>query len=356
MLHSPESINAPARRETPGMTGPPHQEDREGQDVPARQHRPFLGVVLVATATLFFAAMDTMTKYLAMHYNVPLVMAVRYMVHCLLMLSVLAPSQGWQLVRTRRPGLVFVRSLSLVAVSLFFGLALQRMPVAESTAIVFLAPILVVLIAGPFLREKIGVIGWMAAGFGFLGVVLIVRPGAGLNPVGLVCVLMAIGANVVYQLLSRILAGNERTLTMLFHSALVGALCFGMLLPWSLAGEPPSALHLMLFGAIGLAGGISHFLFTLAYRFSSASQLAPMTYLQLVWASFLGWVVFDHMPDRLGLLGMVIVMVSGVMIALKARFAEREYAAHLLDRPRSVASPATRGGPNGGESAHKAKE
>jgi drug/metabolite transporter (DMT)-like permease len=119
---------------------------------------------------------------------------------------------------------------------------------------------------------------------------------------------------------------------MLFHSALAGALCFGVLLPWSLAGTSPTAFHLLLLLGIGIAGGLGHYFFTLAYRFSSASQLAPMNYLQLAWASLLGWSVFDHMPDHLSLLGIIIVIISGLMIALKARFAERRYHAHLLAR------------------------
>ncbi|MGD9949285.1 MAG: DMT family transporter [Desulfobulbus sp.] len=308
------------------------QEEEGETESSLTQRRPFLGVILVVVATMFFASMDSTTKYLTMRYNVPMVMAIRYMVHCLLMVFVLAPSQGRQLVQTKRPGLVFIRSFSLVVASLFFGLALQRMPVSESTAVIFLAPILVVLIAGPLLKEEIGLIGWLAAGFGFLGVLLIVRPGGGLNGVGIVCVLMTVAANVTYQLLSRILAGSERTLTMLFHSALVGALCFGVLLPWSLAGEPPTTFHLLLFLTIGILGGMGHFCFTLAYRFCSASQLAPMNYMQLVWASLLGWGIFDHMPNHLSLLGMLIVVVSGLMIAMKARLAERRFAAHLMTK------------------------
>lgn len=309
----------------------PEQEENTSTQGSRLRHRPFLGVLLVMVATMFFATMDAITKYLTMRYNVPLVMAIRYMVHCLLMFCVLAPSQGRQLVTTRRTGLVLLRSLSLVAVSLFFASALQRMPVAESTAIIFLAPILVVLIAGFALKEEVGLLGWSAAGLGFVGVVLIVRPDGGLDAVGVACVFMAVVANTAYQLLSRILAGSEQTLTMLFHSALVGSLCFGMLLPWSLAGQPPTTLLLVLFLFIGLAGGLGHYFFTLAYRFSSASQLAPMNYLQLVWASLLGWGIFDHTPDHLSLIGMGIVVASGGMIALKARFAERKYASHLLE-------------------------
>ena len=163
------------------------QHGKEGKTPSRLQQRPFLGFGLVVLATMFFATMDTTTKYLTMRYNVPMVMAIRYLVQVVLMLSFLWPSQGSALVQTTRTGLVMVRSLSLVAASLFFGMALQRMPVAESTAIIFLAPMLVVLMAGPLLKERIGPVGWLAAGGGFIGVLCIVRPGGGLDALGIVC-------------------------------------------------------------------------------------------------------------------------------------------------------------------------
>ena len=114
----------------------------------ASSQHPQKGVLLCISALVLFACMDCTIKYLAMRYNVPLVVAIRYIVHCLLMIVVLAPSRSRQLIETKRTGLVLVRALCLVFASLFLGLALQRMPLAETTAIVFLAPMLVVLVAG----------------------------------------------------------------------------------------------------------------------------------------------------------------------------------------------------------------
>lgn len=280
---------------------------------------PFHGVILLLCALFFFACMDTTTKYLSVHYNVPLIMAIRYIVHCALMLVLLAPRQGMQLVRTQRTGLVVVRALCLVAVSLFVGLALQRMPVAESTAIFFLAPMLVVLIAGPMLRERIGALGWVSAIGGFLGVLLIARPGGGLDAAGVAFGLMAASANAVYQLLSRTLAATERTVTLLFHTALAGSICFGLFLPWFWKGEAPTLWQTILFLSMGVNGGIGHYLFTAAFRHAPASSLAPITYFQLVWALVLGWMVFGHMPDGLTGIGMLAVAASGMAMALKSR-------------------------------------
>ncbi len=281
-------------------------------------------MLLFVSALFLFACLDTTTKFLATRYNVPLVVSIRYIVHCLLMIVILAPHQGKKLFQMRRKGLVLVRAASLAITSLFIGLALRRMPVAETTAITFLAPMLVVLLARPILGERIGALGWLAAMTGFLGVLLIVRPSSGLDVSGIVCALCAVAAFVVYQLLSRVLISTERTITLLFYSALIGSIGYGIFLPWFWEGERPTRMLVLLFLSMGFTGGLGHFLYTAAYRHATASLLAPMSYLQLLWAGLLGWIVFDHVPDRLSILGMSVVAASGVMIAFKSRHHEFE--------------------------------
>jgi drug/metabolite transporter (DMT)-like permease len=280
---------------------------------------PLRGALLFVVGLLLFACMDTTTKYLAAHYNVPLIVAIRYIGNLLLMVVLLAPTHGQELVRTRRTGLVLVRALCLAAVSLLVGLALQRMPVAETTAINFIAPMIVVMLARPLLGERIGRLGWAAALLGFAGVLLIVRPGSGLEPFGVLLALCAVGAAVAYQLLSRVLAATEQTIAMLFYTALAGAALFGLALPWFWKGQVPTAFEALLFSSLGFYGGLGHFLFTAAYREAPASLLAPMNYLQLLWAGLLGWLVFGHVPDRIGMIGMCVIAASGVLVALKTR-------------------------------------
>lgn len=279
----------------------------------------FQGVVLVMSALLLFACMDTTTKYLATRYNVPLVVAIRYIVHCVLMVVLLAPTQGRQLIKTQRTGLVLLRAASLAVASLFMGLALRRMPVAETTAIVFLAPILVVLLARPILGERIGGLGWAAAVIGFGGVLLIARPGSGLDTTGTIFAICAVVVNVAYQLLSRVLVRTEQTFAMLFFAALMGSIGFGIFLPWTWHGSTPTAWDLLLFLSVGVTAGLGHFLYTAAYRHAPASLLAPMNYLQLLWAGLLGWIAFNHVPDKLSIIGMCVIAASGAMIALKSR-------------------------------------
>jgi drug/metabolite transporter (DMT)-like permease len=280
---------------------------------------PYEGILLFFAALLLFACMDTTTKYLAASYNVPLIVAVRYITHALLMLVLLAPRHGRKMIQTKRTGLVMLRGASLAVSSLFMGLALQRMPVAETTAIVFLGPIIVVLLAVPFLGERLTRFSWVAAVIGFIGVLLIARPGNTLDWLGTLFAFCVVCALVVYQLLSRVLVKTEETIPLLFYTAMIGATVYGCLLPWTWYGPAPDTKDILLFLSMGVSGGLGHFLYTAAYRHAPASVLAPMNYLQLLWAGLLGWMVFAHIPDTLSIVGMAVIIVSGAIIALQSR-------------------------------------
>lgn len=291
--------------------------------IPALTNQPLRGLVCILGATLLFAYNDTTNKLLITEYNVPMVAAIRYIGHCLLMLAIVAPIHGREMVRTQRTGLVIVRGISLALGSLLVSFALQRMPVAETTAIVYLSPILVVLLSGPLLREKVGPASFIAALIGFAGVLLIARPGGGLDPLGVVFVLGNVVVATAYNLLSRVLAHTERTMAMLFYSALAGAIGFGIFLPWTLHGVAPTPLQLVLFLGLGVSAWLGHYLFTQSYRYAPAALVAPMTYMHLVWAGALGWLVFGDVPDPIAIGGMALVMVAGLASAFRPRRGQR---------------------------------
>jgi len=284
----------------------------------AQAVHPLRAVLLVMAAVLLFACMDTTTKVLTEDYPPPIVIAVRYAVQCLLMLMILAPSQGRRMVETRRTGMVVLRAVCLALASVIMAIAFHRLPVAEATAIVFLSPLLVVLISSTMLKEPVGGFGIIAAVAGFAGVLLIARPGAGLDPLGVVCALVGAVLIASYQLMSRLLARTESTIPMLFFTALIGTLIYGLLFPWFWEGQTPDALQALLFVCTGAAGGLGHFLFTAAHRHAPASVLAPVMYIQLVWAGLLGWLVFGHVADGLSIVGMVVVAVAGAAVALRS--------------------------------------
>ncbi|MCW2338826.1 drug/metabolite transporter (DMT)-like permease [Sphingobium sp. B2D3A] len=281
--------------------------------------QPIRGILLCAAALLLFAALDTTTKVLTAHFEAPVIVAARFIGNLLLMLVVMAPRGGREMVRTTRTALVWLRGCCLACASVLMALALTRMPVGEATAIMFLAPTLVALGGGLLLGEEVGLRGWGAVLLGLTGVVLIARPGGGLDVVGVMLALGAAILNGTYQLMSRTLAATEKTFALLFYSAAVGSLVFGAVAPFYWAGRMPTLLEGALLASLGLWGGVGHYLFTAAFRHAPASTLAPITYLQVLWATVLGWIVFRHVPDPVAIVGMLTIGSAGMLIVLKRR-------------------------------------
>lgn len=290
-----------------------------GHSLPTPQPRALKGIALIILATLAFAAADVLTKRLTMHHPVTVVVAVRYLVNLALLAVVLYPRIGADLWRVKRRGLVFVRGLCLALASLTMGLALRLMPVGETVAIVYLSPFAVMLLSGPVLGERVRALSWLWAGLGFAGVLLILRPGSGLDPLGVVFALTNAGLATCYHLLTRKLAGSESTVALLFQTALVGSVFFCIGAVGSLDQLRLTAGDFGGMALLGVLATLGHYLFTRAYREAPASLLAPVNYLHLVWAAGLGWLFFGHLPDGISLIGMALVCASGVAVAIGAR-------------------------------------
>jgi drug/metabolite transporter (DMT)-like permease len=220
--------------------------------------------------------------------------------------------------RTRNLRLQLVRSAFLmVATVCFFG-GLRYLPLAEGSAITFLAPIFIVVLSRPLLGERPTRARWVAAITGFAGILVLLRPGSSiLHP----AVLLLIGTafcNGLYQLLTRKLPGDSAHTT-LFYSALVGAIGFTLALPWGFAGASLSWREGGLLLLLGLFAGLAHWLIIGAFLVAPASLLTPFTYLQMIWATLFGQVVFGQLPDGWSAIGMAIIVGSGIMVAWQER-------------------------------------
>ena len=279
--------------------------------------KPLIGIALVAFATLSFAACDVLTKDLAARHPVVVIAAIRYGINVTLLSIVLGPSLGRGLWRVQRHGLVILRALCLVVATLTIGEALRYMPVGETVAIVYLAPFLVLILSMPLLGEQVTWAGWMAAGLGFLGVLLIAQPGSGLSQWGVFLALINACFGAAYHLLTRFLTRTETTTPMLYVVGLAGLLVFGILAIPHLGKLSVGRWDMLLLGVLATLG---HFLFTAAYRFAPAAVLAPVNYLHLVWAGGLGWLVFEHIPATGAFTGMALVCGAGITAASMAWF------------------------------------
>jgi drug/metabolite transporter (DMT)-like permease len=282
--------------------------------------RAALAIALVLTAVFMFASMDATSKHLAQNWPIPFILWARYVINFLLIILIFAPRHGWALVKTNRTGLVILRGVALASSSTFAVLALHAMPVAETTAIIYLAPFGVMLLSGPLLGERVRLAGWIATGFGFMGLLLITRPGSGLSTLGILFGICTAIGTMTYHMMSRGLAKTESTMAMLFHSSWVGAVIFSAFLPWSWPGAVPQGLDAGLLIGMGFISTLGHSLFTAGYREAPISLLTPINYAQLIWAALLGWLIFNHLPDGLTMAGIALVAAAGAGNALWSHF------------------------------------
>ena len=284
----------------------------------AEQKRTFRGVILISVAVMLFAVMDAISKYLTRFYPVTNILWARYLAHTVLIVVVLGPRIGWRLVRTARPGIQILRGILLPISSLFFVVAVKYMPIAEASSITFISPMIITAMSVVFLKEKVGRSHGLAILSGFLGVLIIIRPGTGvfawasLLPLGCALTMSS------YQILTRRIAGLENVYTSIFYAGFIGLLLLSLTLPFAWT-PPQSALHVALLGLSGMVGASSHLILIKAYDYASASRLAPFTYSQLVWVTAIGYFVFGNFPDFWSLIGITILAAGGIYLATHLR-------------------------------------
>jgi len=277
--------------------------------------------------------MDTTSKHLVQTFSAFLLVWARYSVHCLLMIVFLTPSFGGALLYTNRLGLQIVRALLLLSCSTLTILALRTMPLAEATGLSFVSPLLATLLAGPWLGEKVGKASWIAILAGAIGAALVARPDGTLPVAGVLLTLGAALCFAVYQILTRQLSRTETSVSMLFYTALAGAVCMNLALPWLPLGPLPTWPQALLILSLGVFGGCGHYLVIQAFRMAPVSTLSPFVYFNLVWTTLLGWIVFGDLPDAWSVAGIAIIAASGMGLMLARRATvQRKLAADVRTR------------------------
>jgi drug/metabolite transporter (DMT)-like permease len=292
----------------------------------------FRGILLVMTAVVIFSLIDFLSKYLARFYPITVVVWARYAFHLLLVVVVLGPRYGLALVRTARPGTQIMRGLLLAIASVLFVSALKYLPLAESTAIAYLAPLLVTVMSVLFLKEKIEPARWIAVLCGFIGVLTIIRPGSSVFTWAVFLPMGNALAFAAYQILTRRLAGLESPYTSIFYSGLIGTLLLSAILPYSWVA-PHNALHTALLVILGMLGGLGHLILIKAFEHAPASRLAPFSYSQLIWVTALGYVAFGDFPDNWSLAGIAILVASGIYTATHQRKTDRRLNGEQTNLP-----------------------
>lgn len=282
--------------------------------VAAREDRTTYGVVIMALSILFMTMIDTSAKWLVIA-GIPVIQVVfmRYAIHFFLSLFVTIPKDGLEVLRSNAIPKQILRALFLLASTVFLVLALRTLPITLNTAIVFTMPILVTLLAIPILGEKVGMHRICAVLIGFCGVLVVLQPwGAKIDP----AMLYSFGVVVtgaLYMIMTRMLAGIDKNATSQIWSSGLATVC---LLPFALLQWvwPETTVDYAFLLLIGVFGATAHTLLTAAHRFADTSILAPVLYIQMVFATLAGIIFFNTFPTIWTLVGAVIIICSGLYI------------------------------------------
>ena len=273
---------------------------------------------LFLLAGLFFSTLDATAKWLVRDHTLFLVVWARYLGQMVVVTPIAWHRGGGGFWRTRHARMQLARSLCLVVATLCFFGALRFLPLAEASAITFLAPMFAILLSMPVLGEKPTRARWLAAIAGFAGILILVRPGSAVFHPATGLLVVAALSNALYQLLTRRLP-NDTPYTTLFYSALVGTAGLSLLLPFADLPSEVTARDAMFLLLLGLLAGVGHWLLIGAFLAAPASLVAPFTYLQMIWATLYGYAIFGQLPDGLSAAGMAVIVASGVGLVLHER-------------------------------------
>ncbi|UMY18947.1 DMT family transporter [Methylobacterium organophilum] len=291
----------------------------------AERRQRLIGIGLMCLAPIMFASLDAAGKTLARTGTDPLLTTfMRYAVNVALVTAFLNPVTRPGVARTRRLPLQILRSLLLFGSTGCNFLALQHLQLAETVTIQFTAPLVVALLAGPILGEWSSRMRLAAIAVGFLGVLVIVRPGAdSFQPAMLYC-FGNVGFYAAYVIVTRKLAAYDSSATTVFYTGLAGLTLMSPLLPW-IWSAPTSVLAWTMLFAVGLFGTAGHWLIVLAHARAPANVLAPFLYTQLLWSVALGFLVFGDRPSGWTLAGAAIIVASGLVLLAEdaARWSRR---------------------------------
>lgn len=285
---------------------------------PDERRRRLAGIALMCGAVLSFACLDATAKWLNHFFDPVLTVWVRYVGSVAFVALFVNPWTTPGVTRTLRPWLQAGRSLLLLGSTALNFFALKYLQLAETVSIMFATPFLVALLAGPLLGERVGPRRLAAIGVGFVGVLIVTRPGlGGIHPAAFLSLAGAV-CYALYSIATRVLAAYDSSATTMLYSGLAGLVLVTPIVPfvWSV---PNSGLVWIMMIVLGALGALGHWLLIVAHARAPAPVLSPFIYTQIVWMIVLGFLVFGDVPDGWTLTGSAVVIASGLYLLYRER-------------------------------------
>lgn len=277
------------------------------------------GVLLMIAAVFVFAVQDGVSRHLAEQYNVIMIIMIRYWFFALFVIAVAVREKGGirRVAATAQPIVQGFRAVLLVAEIWVTVFAFVKLGLIATHAVFAAYPLMVAALSGPVLGERVGPWRWAAIGAGFIGMLVILRPGfAVFAPEALIAVLAAL-MFAVYGLVTRFAARRDSAATSFFWTGTVGAVAATGIGIWS--WEPMSGADWRWMAMLCVTGVLGHFLLIKCYEMAEASAVQPFAYFQLVFVSVIAVLFFDESTDLPTMLGGGIIVAAGVVAAWRER-------------------------------------
>ena len=277
------------------------------------------GILLMIAVTFIFAVQDAVSRHLAGQYNTVMIIMIRYWFFAAFVVAVAVRSAGGlrAAARTAQPGVQIFRGVLLAAEVCIMVVGFVLLGLVHAHAVFACYPLLVAALSGPVLGEKVGWRRWAAIGVGFVGILVILRPGiAVFSPEALVPLAAAL-CFALYGLLTRYVARLDTAATSFFWTGVAGAV---VLTPPGLwMWEPMSMASWGWMAFLCVSASFGHYLLIKVYEIAEASAVQPFAYLQLVFASAIGVLVFGEVLEPAVAIGAAIVVSAGLFTLFRAR-------------------------------------
>ncbi|MFD2738269.1 DMT family transporter [Sulfitobacter aestuarii] len=278
-----------------------------------------LGIALMVATTMVFAVQDGLSRYLAEQYNVLMVVMIRYWFFAAFVITIAARKAGGvrSAAHTAQPLVQIFRGLLLASEICVMVVAFTVLGLVETHAVFTGYPLLVAALSGPVLGEKVGWRRWSAIGVGFVGILIILRPGFAVFDPAAAIPLLAAFMFAIYGLLTRYVARQDSTATSFFWTGIVGSIAMTLVGIWF--WEPMLASDWLFMGALCITGVTGHWLLIRCYEVAEASAVQPFAYLQLVFVSVIGISVFGETLRTNVAIGAALIVAAGLFTFWRER-------------------------------------
>lgn len=283
-----------------------------------------LGIVYMLLTTLFFVSLDASAKYLLQSLPVPQVVWARFVFHLVIVSALLGPRLA-RFVRSGTIRLQLVRGVLMLVTNGMFFLGLQFASLTTATSITFLGPIIVTILSIPLLGETVGLRRWAGVVCGFIGAMIIIRPGSGLLDIAGIFFLGTAFSHACYQIITRKIRTIDHPYTTVFYTAVPGALIMSMWMPF--VWVEPNLQQWGIMALLGACGAIGHFFLIKSLQAAPAAAVVPFSYASLIWATLYGYTLFGDLPDLWTIVGAAIIASSGLYIFYREQQLKRRDAA-----------------------------